>query len=95
MPHVPVFRLHSQLSSRSRTATYEAFKKADKGVLFTTDVVARGIDLAGIDFVVQYDCPKDIFDYVHRVGRTARLGAPGESVLFLMPTEVFNKKIFF
>ncbi|KAG0042579.1 ATP-dependent RNA helicase dbp7 [Gryganskiella cystojenkinii] len=88
LPDVPLFRLHGNLAQGLRTDTYFEFCKAPSGVLFATDVAARGLDLPDVSHIIQYDPPSDLKDYVHRVGRTARLGRDGEAVLFLLPSEV-------
>ncbi|KAF9178644.1 ATP-dependent RNA helicase dbp7 [Haplosporangium sp. Z 767] len=88
IPDVPLFRLHGNLAQALRTDTYFEFCKAPSGVLFATDVAARGLDLPDVSHIIQYDPPSDLKDYVHRVGRTARLGRDGEAVLFLLPSEV-------
>ncbi|KAG0287886.1 ATP-dependent RNA helicase dbp7 [Dissophora globulifera] len=88
LPDVPLFRLHGNLAQALRTDTYFEFCKTSSGVLFATDVAARGLDLPDVTHIVQYDPPSDLKDYVHRVGRTARLGRDGEAVLFLLPSEV-------
>lgn len=88
LPDVPLFRLHGNLAQGLRTDTYFEFCKASSGVLFATDVAARGLDLPDVSHIIQYDPPSDLKDYVHRVGRTARLGRDGEAVLFLLPSEV-------
>ncbi|KAG0205910.1 ATP-dependent RNA helicase dbp7 [Mortierella sp. GBA30] len=88
LPDVPLFRLHGNLAQNLRTDTYFEFCKAPSGVLFATDVAARGLDLPDVSHIIQYDPPSDLKDYVHRVGRTARLGRDGEAVLFLLPSEV-------
>ncbi|KAF9366360.1 ATP-dependent RNA helicase dbp7 [Mortierella sp. NVP85] len=88
LPDVPLFRLHGNLAQALRTDTYFEFCKAPSGVLFATDVAARGLDLPDVSHIIQYDPPSDLKDYVHRVGRTARLGRDGEAVLFLLPSEV-------
>ncbi|ORZ15986.1 P-loop containing nucleoside triphosphate hydrolase protein [Lobosporangium transversale] len=88
LPDVPLFRLHGNLAQGMRTDTYFEFCKAPSGVLFATDVAARGLDLPDVSHIIQYDPPSDLKDYVHRVGRTARLGRDGEAILFLLPSEV-------
>ncbi|KAF9108576.1 ATP-dependent RNA helicase dbp7 [Mortierella sp. GBA35] len=88
IPDVPLFRLHGNLAQALRTDTYFEFCKAPSGVLFATDVAARGLDLPDVSHIIQYDPPSDLKDYVHRVGRTARLGRDGEAILFLLPSEV-------
>ncbi|KAF9434073.1 ATP-dependent RNA helicase dbp7 [Entomortierella beljakovae] len=88
LPDVPLFRLHGNLAQALRTDTYFEFCKSPSGVLFATDVAARGLDLPDVSHIIQYDPPSDLKDYVHRVGRTARLGRDGEALLFLLPSEV-------
>ncbi|KAG1240304.1 hypothetical protein G6F68_017794 [Rhizopus microsporus] len=68
-----VFRLHGELNQQIRSETFSEFSKASAGVLFCTDVAARGLDLPNVDRIIQYDVPTDLKDYVHRAGRTARL----------------------
>jgi superfamily II DNA/RNA helicase len=55
--------------------------------LVATDVVARGLDIKDISFVINYDFPKNIDDYVHRIGRTGRAGAKGIAVSFINPED--------
>lgn len=84
----PVMRLHGNVPQVERQSTYRAFGAAKAGVLICTDVAARGLDLPTVDWIVQYDPPSEIADYVHRIGRTARKGERGHSLLFLLPKEV-------
>ncbi|ORZ25660.1 P-loop containing nucleoside triphosphate hydrolase protein [Absidia repens] len=85
---VSVYRLHGDLEQQIRTLTFSSFSEASSGVLLCTDVAARGLDLPNVDRIIQYDPPTDLKDYVHRVGRTARLGKAGEARLFLLPSEM-------
>ncbi|KAI8990982.1 P-loop containing nucleoside triphosphate hydrolase protein, partial [Mycotypha africana] len=84
----PVFRLHGDLNQQTRSQTFAEFSRVKSGVLFCTDVAARGLDLPNVDHIIQYDVPTDLKDYVHRVGRTARLGKAGTATLFLLPSEI-------
>ena len=71
-----------------------AFKSGEVRILCATDVAARGIDVPQIEHVINFDLPMQDEDYVHRVGRTARNGAGGEAVSFVMPDEhVFWNKL--
>ncbi|KAI8581421.1 hypothetical protein K450DRAFT_294192 [Umbelopsis ramanniana AG] len=88
LEHVPIFRLHGDLGQAIRSQTYQEFGQAQSGVLLCTDVAARGLDLPDVNRIIQYDAPSDLKDYVHRVGRTARLGKAGEASLFLLPSEM-------
>jgi ATP-dependent RNA helicase DDX31/DBP7 len=82
-----IYRLHGSMSQEERKEVFNAFHNASSGLLFCTDVAARGLDLPDIHWILQYDPPCDIDDYVHRCGRTARKGMVGKSLLFLLPSE--------
>ena len=77
------FELHGRQKQSKRTAIYYNFSQSSSSVLFATDVVSRGIDFPGVDWVIQLDCPEDVSSYVHKVGRTARYKAKGNSLLFI------------
>ena len=78
-----VAAMHSDLEQREREDVMNAFKAGRTNVLVATDIVSRGIDISGIQLVINYDMTHDPEDYVHRVGRTARADADGESVTFV------------
>ncbi|XP_012942471.1 probable ATP-dependent RNA helicase DDX31 [Aplysia californica] len=82
-----IFQLHGEMSQKDRSRTFSEFSQTTTGVLLCTDVAARGLDLPHVDWIVQYTSPGSTVDYVHRVGRTARAGTQGHSLLFLMPSE--------
>lgn len=83
-----VFKLHGSVKHAQRSQTLKWFTDAGAGaILLSTDVAARGLNLEGVDWTVQYDPPCEISDYVHRVGRVARAGKAGHSLLFLLPSE--------
>lgn len=84
---VPFYKLHSKISQQKRKKEYKSFYNSEKGVLLTTDLAARGIDIPNINLIIQFDPPKNEEIYIHRVGRTARAGHDGESILFLSPSE--------
>ncbi|EIN13591.1 DEAD-domain-containing protein [Punctularia strigosozonata HHB-11173 SS5] len=85
---VPVLDLHGKQKQQKRTNTFFEFMNAPAGILLCTDVAARGLDIPKVDWIVQYDPPDDPRDYIHRVGRTARAGKVGKSLLFLLPSEL-------
>ncbi|KAJ2441423.1 ATP-dependent RNA helicase [Coemansia sp. RSA 2424] len=85
---VPVLDLHGKQKQQKRTNTFFEFINAEKGILLCTDVAARGLDIPAVDWIIQYDPPDDPRDYIHRVGRTARAGGQGRSLLFLLPSEL-------
>jgi ATP-dependent RNA helicase RhlE len=69
--------IHGNRSQRQREAALDGFRKGSFRVLVATDIAARGLDIQGITHVINYDLPPVADDYVHRIGRTARAGAPG------------------
>ncbi|KAK0136790.1 putative ATP-dependent RNA helicase DDX31 [Merluccius polli] len=93
--HKPLnlLRLHGNMKQefgdvlQERTEVYEEFSASKSGILLCTDVAARGLDLPQVTWIVQYNPPVSAAEYVHRVGRTARIGAKGNSLLFLTPAE--------
>ncbi|KAG0473652.1 hypothetical protein HPP92_015509 [Vanilla planifolia] len=82
------FRLHGNMEHEHRRAAFQGFKNEKSAVLLCTDVAARGLDFPKVTCIVQYDSPGEASEYVHRVGRTARLGEKGEALLFLQPVEI-------
>lgn len=79
--------LHGGASTSERRAAVEELRTAPRACLVTTDVAARGLDLPGVDVIVQADAPHDPEDYVHRAGRTARGGRHGRALMLLAPHE--------
>ncbi|XP_061354978.1 DEAD-box ATP-dependent RNA helicase 17 isoform X2 [Gastrolobium bilobum] len=82
------FRLHGNMEQEDRRTSFQAFKTEKSALLLSTDVSARGLDFPKVRCIIQYDSPGEATEYVHRVGRTARLGERGESLLFLQPVEI-------
>ena len=86
-PHFPCLPLHGQMAPKRRAGMYSAFCASGAGALLCTDVAARGIDLPDIASIVQFDPPSDPSFFIHRVGRTARAGRSGRSLVLLLPGE--------
>ncbi|XP_045513360.1 probable ATP-dependent RNA helicase CG8611 [Pieris brassicae] len=84
---VDVFSLHGSMPHEQRMEVFKQFRTARRGVLFCTDVAARGIDVPRVDLVLQYCAPASATDYVHRVGRTGRAAQVGAATMFLLPSE--------
>jgi ATP-dependent RNA helicase MSS116, mitochondrial len=84
---VNMFEIHSELTQGQRTRAANAFKAAKNGVLFSSDVVARGMDFPGVTHVIQVGRPRTRETYIHRLGRTGRAGAEGEGFLVVTDTE--------
>jgi len=77
--------IHSGLQQRLREQILQRFRSGDLELLVATDVAARGLDIQGVDHVINYDIPQHAEDYVHRVGRTARMGEKGWAVSLVEP----------
>jgi superfamily II DNA/RNA helicase len=84
--------LHGDMNQRDRTRTLTKLRHGGLRVLVATDVAARGIDVAGITHVINFDLPKFAEDYVHRIGRTGRAGASGIAVSFASGKDGINLK---
>ena len=80
--------MHADRPQKARIKALERFRSGEVQVLVATDVMSRGIDVVGIDAVVNFDVPLDPEDYVHRIGRTGRAGAAGHAYTFMAPDEV-------
>ncbi|HLD88413.1 MAG TPA: DEAD/DEAH box helicase [Candidatus Omnitrophota bacterium] len=79
--------IHSDRSLSQRRESLEGFKTGRYRVLIATDIAARGIDVKGIELVVNYDLPDDPENYVHRIGRTGRAGHSGHAISFATPDQ--------
>ncbi len=79
--------LHSNRSLNQRIEAMKGFKSGKYRVLIATDIAARGIDVTGIELVINYDLPENSEDYVHRIGRTARAGRTGKAISFACPEQ--------
>lgn len=89
-----LLKLHGSMKQKDRLDVFRDFRAATTGALLCTDVAARGLHLPKVDWIVQYTPATSTADYVHRVGRTARLGAKGSSLLFVLPSEAgFVKRL--
>ncbi len=79
--------IHANRSLVQRREALAGFKNGKYRVLVATDIAARGIDVTGIQVVINYDLPDDASDYVHRIGRTARAGSAGLAIAFATPDQ--------
>ncbi len=80
--------MHADRPQKARARALDRFRSGAIQVLVATDVMSRGIDIQGIDAVINFDVPLDPEDYVHRIGRTGRAGAAGQAYTFMGPDEV-------
>lgn len=82
--------IHSNRSLAQRREALQGFKVGKYRVLVATDIASRGIDVKGIELVVNYDLPESPGDYVHRIGRTGRAGMSGKAISFVMPEQRYK-----
>ena len=88
----PVRVIHSNKGQNSRINAMNEFKDGSLRVLVATDVVARGIDVAKVSHVINFDVPMHTEDYVHRIGRTGRAFHAGKAITFVTNAEEFHIK---
>jgi ATP-dependent RNA helicase DeaD len=85
--HLKAAAIHGDLPQPQRERIMQAFRDARITVLIATDVMSRGIDVSGISHILNYDLPNDLENYVHRIGRTGRMGADGIAISFVTPEQ--------
>lgn len=85
--HRSVDCIHGDMPQQARDRVMSQFRGGKLNILVATDVVGRGIDVTGISHIINYDLPQFCDDYVHRVGRTGRMGREGVAYSFVMPEE--------
>uniref|UniRef100_A0A452HWI1 ATP-dependent RNA helicase n=1 Tax=Gopherus agassizii TaxID=38772 RepID=A0A452HWI1_9SAUR len=84
--NVKIMCIHGKMKHK-RNKIFTEFRKLPSGILVCTDVMARGIDIPEVNWVLQYDPPSSASAFVHRCGRTARIGHLGSALVFLLPME--------
>eukprot|EP00834_Sanchytrium_tribonematis_P005818 NODE_380_length_8387_cov_0.529440.p2 type:complete len:681 gc:universal NODE_380_length_8387_cov_0.529440:4174-2132(-) len=93
-PGVPLMHIHGGMKQNRRMENYSQFMHTKKAVLFCTDIASRGLDFSGVDWILQVDCPEDVDQYIHRVGRSARYQKGGNALLLLIKSELkFVKRL--
>jgi len=85
--NIPSSAIHGDKSQGARTRALKEFKEGDLQALIATNVAARGLDLQGLSYVLNFDLPQMPEDYVHRIGRTGRAGESGLAISFIAPEE--------
>ncbi len=88
----PAQGISSNLDQDNREKVLRDFRSKQIRILVATDVLSRGIDVKEINLVINYDVPHDSEDYVHRIGRTARVNAKGEAITLVTQREIYNLK---
>jgi len=90
---IDAFAIHSKKSQEGRTEALNFFKKGMVKVLVATDLMARGIDIKFLPYVINYELPRSPKDYIHRIGRTGRAEASGEAISLISPEEEHHFKV--
>jgi ATP-dependent RNA helicase DeaD len=85
--HPKAAAIHGDLPQPQRERIMAAFREGKIEILIATDVMSRGIDVLGISHIINYDLPNDLENYVHRIGRTGRMGADGMAISFVTPEQ--------
>ena len=80
--------IHGDLTQSRRDSVMRNFRGGTTIILVATDVAARGLDISGITHIYNFDIPQDAESYIHRIGRTGRLGKPGQATTFVTPREL-------
>ncbi len=84
---IPAVSIHGDKDQTARNEVLGRFKSGDAAIMIATQVAGRGLDMSNVKYVVNFDMPSNIEDYVHRIGRTGRAGARGISVTLLVPND--------
>ena len=84
---------HGDLTQEDRNYTIDAFKSNKIQILFSTDIISRGLHIEGIDCVINFDLPRSPADYIHRIGRTGRAGESGVAISFIGHEEQAHFKL--
>lgn len=84
----PVTSIHGDMDQNERTITMKNFRFGETRYLITTDLLARGIDVKKVNFVINYDLPQNKENYIHRIGRSGRFGKKGVAINFLSRLDV-------
>lgn len=88
----PVARIHGNMDKEERTASYHDFKCGSSRVLISSNVTARGIDVQQVQVVINFDVPRDVHTYLHRIGRSGRWGRKGVGINFITKRDIKNLK---
>jgi translation initiation factor 4A len=84
----PVCRIHSNMDRNERDTAFKEFKNGKSRVLISSNVTARGIDIQQVSIVINFDVPKDIHTYLHRIGRSGRWGRKGVGINFITRRDI-------
>ena len=84
--------MHSGLNQKKEKRQLEIFENKKNRILIATDILSRGIDIKDVELVINYEVPKDVEDYIHRIGRTARADKNGEAITLVNSEQISTSK---
>lgn len=90
---IKAYAIHSKKSQQGRINALENFKQGKITVLVATDIIARGIDIKFLPYVINYELPRSPKDYIHRIGRTGRAESSGQAISLVTPDELHHFKV--
>lgn len=90
---IPAYPIHGKKSQGARQSALKQFKSGEINVLVATDLLSRGIDIAGLPYVINYELPRSPKDFIHRVGRTGRADNQGVAISFVTRDEIHHFKV--
>jgi superfamily II DNA/RNA helicase len=88
----PVCRIHSSMERTERENAFNDFRNGNSRVLISSNITARGIDVQQVSTVINFDVPKCVHTYLHRIGRSGRWGRKGLAINFITKRDVFTMK---
>jgi translation initiation factor 4A len=88
----PVSAIHSSMDKTERDVAFTEFRSGKARVLISSNVTARGIDIQQVSIVINFDIPKDVHTYIHRIGRSGRWGRKGTGINFITRRDIFKIK---
>jgi translation initiation factor 4A len=88
----PVSCIHSNMEKSEREQSFKEFRTGQSRVLISSNITSRGIDIQQVSVVINFDLPKDIHTYLHRIGRTGRWGRKGTGINFITRRDIFKMK---
>lgn len=88
----PVCCIHSNMDKSERERSFREFRTGESRVLISSNVTSRGIDIQQVNIVINFDLPRDIHNYLHRIGRSGRWGRKGTGINFITRRDIFKMK---
>jgi len=88
----PVCCIHSNMDKFERERSFKEFRNGTARVLISSNVTSRGIDIQQVSVVINFDLPRDVHSYLHRIGRSGRWGRKGTGITFITRRDIIKMK---